>query len=79
MERETGFEPATLCLGIRSGLGPPPSTRVRRRVFARVWRNFAGPQRSAIVPLRPSVWLQHLPSFPAVYRRFVVHIPVSRL
>ena len=64
MERERGLEPPTLCLGIRSGPGPSPSTCVRQRIFDRVWRRFDGSLDIRNYP-SPSirlatVWLQCL-------------------
>ncbi len=62
MERETGFEPATLCLGIRFDHVPLASTHVRRRIFCRAWRRFLGcPNIHRCPPLFPrlaTVWLQ---------------------
>jgi len=58
LERERGLEPPTLCLGIRLGLGPLQSTRVRRRVFDRPGADFRVLRTTAIVHLCPSVWLQ---------------------
>ncbi len=61
LERETGLEPPTLCLGIRSGHDSLPSARVRRHIFM----GLSAIRRSRAIRSCPSpsirlatVWLQ---------------------
>src|SRR5262249_9880859 len=58
-----GLEPATLCLGIRSGRGPSPSTHVRQCLFDCLATNPGSPdiRHCPAVSIRlTTVWLQCL-------------------